>query len=54
MKIAKNGNTYEAVETVSKWIIKAMDGKVGLKYELSKNDFNSFEEVRDFFEKLKI
>lgn len=54
MEITKDKKTYEVSETASKWIIRAIDGKVKLTYELSKNDFNNFEEARDFFEKLKI
>ncbi len=49
MEIAKGGKTYEVNETASKWIIRAMDGKVKLTYELSKRDFESIDDVQNYF-----
>jgi hypothetical protein len=54
MEITKDGNVYEVDETVSKWIIRAMDGKVKLTYELSKRDFESIDEVQDYFRTLEV
>lgn len=54
MEIEKNGKVYEVKETSSKWIIKAMDDKVKLLYELSKSDFESLKEAEAFFQKTDI
>lgn len=54
MEIVKNGKAYEVNETASKWIIRAMDGKVKLKYELSKKDFESIDDVQDYFRTLEV
>lgn len=49
MEIEKNGKIYQVKETSSKQIIKAMDGKVKLSYELSKNEFANQNEVETYF-----
>ena len=49
MEIEKNGRIYEVEETQTKWIIKALDGKVKLSYELQKKDFETLEEVEAYF-----
>ena len=49
MEIVKDGKVYEVNETASKWIIRAMDGKVKLAYELSKRDFESIDDVQNYF-----
>lgn len=49
MEIEKNGKMYQVKETSSKWIIKDMDGKVKLSYELSKNEFANQNEVETYF-----
>lgn len=54
MKIIKDGKTYEVNEMASKWVIKAMDGKVELKYELPKRDFESIDEVQEYFGKFEV
>ncbi len=54
MEIKKNGKTYEVNETSSKWIIKAMDGKVKLVYELSKGDFGNIDDVQEYFRMLEV
>ena len=53
MEITKDGKTYEVKETASKWRIKALDGKVKLTYELSKQDFESIDDVQDYFRTLE-
>lgn len=50
MEIEKNGKMYQVKETSSKWIIKDMDGKVKLSYELSKNEFANLNEVETYFQ----
>ena len=50
MEIEKNGKMYQVKETSLKWIIKAMDGKVKLSYELSKNEFASLNDVETYFQ----
>lgn len=54
MEITKDGETYKVNETASKWIVKAMDSKVKLIYELSKNDFESIDDIQEYFRKLDI
>ncbi len=54
MEIAKDGKVYEVNETASKWIIRAMDGKVKVAYELSKRDFGSIDDVQDYFRTLEV
>lgn len=54
MEIAKDGKVYEVNETASKWIIRAMDGKVKLAYELSKRDFESIDDVQNYFGTLEV
>lgn len=54
MEITKNGKVYKVDETDLKWTIKAMDGKVKLVYELPKSDFESVDDVREYFKKLDI
>lgn len=54
MEIVKDGKAYEVNETASKWIIRAMDGKVKLAYELSKRDFESVDDVQDYFRTLEV
>lgn len=54
MEITKGGKVYEVNETASKWVIKSMDGKVKLTYELSKRDFESIDDVQDYFRTLEI
>lgn len=54
MEIMKNGKSYNVSETASKWIIKAMDGKVRLVYELSKSEFKSIDDVQEYFRKLEV
>ena len=54
MEIVKDGKAYEVNETASKWIIRAMDGKVKLTYELSKQDFESINDVQDYFRTLEV
>ncbi len=54
MEITKNGKAYKVDETDLKWIIKAMDGKVKLVYELPKSDFESIDDIREYFENLEI
>lgn len=54
MEIVKDGKAYKVNETASKWIIRAMDGKVKLAYELSKRDFESVDDVQDYFRTLEV
>ena len=52
MQIEKDSKIYDVTETSTKWVIKALDGKVKLNYELSKKDYKTLEEVEEYFQKL--
>lgn len=54
MEITKDGKTYKVDETASKWIIRVMDGKVKLVYELSKQDFENIDDVQGYFRTVEI
>lgn len=54
MKLEKNGKTYEVIENSKKWVINAMAGKVVLKYEISKTDCETYEELKQYMEDSKM
>lgn len=48
MTIEKNGRTYSVAEHETKWILKTEEGGVTLKYDISKKDCGSAEELKEY------
>lgn len=48
MTIIKDDRQYNVAETTTKWVIKVLEGKVSLKYEISKKDCPTFEDLQNF------
>lgn len=48
--IEKNGKQYTINEYDKKWVIKRVEGQLTIKYELSKTDYSTYDEVKNFIE----
>lgn len=48
MKVEKNGKSYDVSETADKWVLKSSSGKVDIKYEVSKRDCTTIEDLQKF------
>lgn len=53
-RLVKDGKTYEVNETMTKWVIQGQEGKMTIKYELDKKDFETLEEVERYFSETDI
>lgn len=54
MTIIKDERQYNVTETTTKWVIKVLEGKVSLKYEISKQDCPTFEDLQNFVSENKL
>lgn len=48
MSIEKNGKKYEVSERSYKWVLKDSNGKVTIKFEVSKQDCPTVEDLERF------
>lgn len=54
MTIIRDERQYNVTETTTKWVIKVLEGKVSLKYEISKQDCPTFEDLQNFVSENKL
>ncbi len=48
--IEKNDKKYDVLEYGTKWVLKSVDGKLTTRYEVSKKDCATREELNDFIQ----
>ena len=46
--IEKGDSKYSVTEYGTKWVVKAVDGKVTLKFNVSKSDCATLDELKDY------
>lgn len=49
LKWNKNGKEYVVMEYQDKWVLKKVDGRLVVKFELSKLDYPTIEELEAYF-----